>query len=54
MDELDREGHFPHKKKKHGAEGLERETGTEKKVFLDTVGAEYSGKRLSEKKSPLG
>lgn len=53
---LDREGDFPiKKKKKHGTEGLERETGTEKNVFLDTLGAGVlGGKRGSEKKSPLG
>lgn len=50
---LDREGDFPIKKKKHGAEGLERETGTEKNVFLDTLGAGVLGgkKGLWEEKS---
>lgn len=49
---LDREGDFPIKKKKHGAEGLERETGTEKNVFLDTLGAGVLRKKgLWEEKS---
>lgn len=42
----------PLKKKKHGAEGLERETGTEKNVFLDTLGAGVLRKKgLWEEKS---
>lgn len=52
--ELDREGNFPifFLKKKHEAEGLERETGTEKKVFLDTLGAGVLRKKgLWEEKS---
>lgn len=54
MGELDREGHFPHKKN-HGAEGLERESDTEgKKCFLTLWEPSTQEKRDPEKKSPLG